>query len=187
MAVVDKSWQTMRSSIKERVTFLLSKEILSDVKFVVPSGESESKKVIPAHKFVLAISSPVFFAMLYGELAETTDSVELPDCDYESLMELFRYLYSDEVNLSESNVMQVSYLAKKYMVPSLVRKCAEYLRDSVDASNVFFILAHAQKFEDKDLEERCWEVIEKQTEEVLRSDEFVTVKRSVVERLSGLL
>jgi len=181
MAVVDKSWQTMRSSIKERVTFLLSKEILSDVKFVVPSGESESKKVIPAHKFVLAISSPVFFAMFYGELAETTDSVELPDCDYESLMELFRYLYSDEVNLSESNVMQVSYLAKKYMVPSLVRKCAEYLRDSVDASNVFFILAHAQKFEDKDLEERCWEVIEKQTEEVLRSDQFVTVERSVVE------
>ena len=32
--------------------------MLSDVKFVVPvsSGESESTKVIPAHKFVLAIS-----------------------------------------------------------------------------------------------------------------------------------
>jgi len=181
MAVVDKSWQTMRSSIKERVSFLLNNEILSDVKFVVPCGESESKKVISAHKFVLAVSSPVFFAMFYGELAETTDSVELPDCDYESLIEVFRYLYSDEVNLSESNVMQVSYLAKKYMVPSLVEKCAEYLRDSVDASTVFFILTHAQKFEDKDLEERCWEVIEKQTEEALRSDEFVAVERSVVE------
>ena len=65
MAVVDKSWQTMRSSIKERVTFLLSKEILSDVKFVVPvaTRESESQKVIPVHKFVLAISSPVFYTM----------------------------------------------------------------------------------------------------------------------------
>ena len=137
MAVVDKSWQTMRSSIKERVSFLLNKEILSDVKFVVPCGESESKKVISAHKFVLAVSSPVFYVMFYGALAETTDSVELPDCDYESLLELFRYLYSDEVNLSESNVMQVSYVAKKYMVPSLVGKCAEYLRDSVDASMCF--------------------------------------------------
>ena len=46
---------------------------------------------------------------------------------------------------------------------------------------MFFILTHAQKFEDKDLEERCWEVIEKQTEEALRSDEFVTVERSIVE------
>ena len=120
MAVVDESWQTMRPTIKERITFLFNKELLSDVKFVVPvsNGESESK-VIPAHKFVLAISSPVFFAMFYGQMAETTDSIELPDCDYESLLELFRYFYSDELDLSGNNVIQISYLAKKYMVPSL--------------------------------------------------------------------
>jgi len=181
MAVVDENWQTMRSSIKERVMFLLNKDILSDVKFVVPSGESESKKVISAHKFVLAISSPVFFAMFYGKMAETTDSIELPDCDYESLLELFRFMYTDEANLSGNNVIQVSYLAKKYMVPSLVGKCAEYLRDSLDASNLFSVVADARKFEDNDLEDVCWEMIEKQTKEALRSDEFVTVERSVVE------
>ena len=61
------------------------------------------------------MGSPVFEAMFYGELAETNDTIELPDyCDYESLLELFRYLYSDEVNLSGSNVMGVLYLAKKY-------------------------------------------------------------------------
>ena len=187
MAVADENWQTMRSSIKERVTFLFNKQILSDVKFVVPSstGEREStestKKVIPAHKFVLAVSSPVFYAMFYGQVAETADSIELPDCEYESLLELLRYLYSDEAKLSGSNVMQVSYLAKKYMVPSLVKKCTEYLRDNLAASNVFCILPHAQKFEDRDLEDRCWEVIEKQTEEAVTSDEFVTVERSIVE------
>ena len=95
------------------------------MKFVVPvsTGESESKKVIPAHKFVLAISSPVFFAMFYGQVAETKDSIELPDCEYESLLELLRFLYSDKVNLSGSNVMQVLYLANKCMVPSLHQKC----------------------------------------------------------------
>ena len=82
------------------------------MKFVVPvsTSESDSKKVIPAHKFVLAISSPVFFAMFYGQMAETKDSVDLHDCEYESLLELFRFLYSDKVNLSESNVMQVLYI-----------------------------------------------------------------------------
>ena len=80
--------------------------------------------MIPAHKFVLSISSPVFEAMFYGELAETRDSIELPDCEYESLLELFRYMYSDEVNLSGSNVMGVLYLAKKYIVPSLADECA---------------------------------------------------------------
>ena len=93
-------------------------------------------------------------------MAETTDSIKVPDCDYESLLELFRYLYSDEVKLSGSNVMQVLYLANKYMVPSLAEKCNEYLQHNLEASNVFCILPLAQKFEDKDLEERCWEVIE---------------------------
>ena len=97
-------------------------------------GESESKQVIAAHKFVLSISSPVFKAMFYGELAETKDSIELTDCKYESLLELFRYIYSDEVKLCGSNVMTVFHLAKKYMVPSLADKCTQYLKDNVDPS-----------------------------------------------------
>ena len=76
--------------------------------------------------------------------------------------------------------MQVLYLANKYMVPSLAEKCTEYLPDNLKASNVFSILPHAQKFEDKDLEDRCWKVIEIQTEEAV-TGEFVTVEQSVVE------
>ena len=115
----EENWQTKLSTIAEKTAFIFNKELLSDVKFVVPmsTDERESKKVIPAHKFVLAINSPVFFAMFYGQMAETKDSIELPDCEYESLLELFRFMYSDIVNLSGSNVMQVLYLANKYMVP----------------------------------------------------------------------
>ena len=90
-------------------------------------------------------------------------------------------MYSDEVKLSGNNVMQVLYLANKYMVPSLAEKCTDYLRDNLKASNVFCILPNAQKFGDKELEDRCWEVIEIQTEEAVTSDEFVTVERSLVE------
>ena len=117
---LEVNWQTTTPTVRERTKFMLNNDLFSDVKFVVRKshGESESKQVIPAHKFVLSIGSPVFEAMFYGELAETRDSIELPDCEYESLLELFRYMYSDEVNLSGSNVMGVLYLAKKYMVPS---------------------------------------------------------------------
>ena len=103
MATLDDNWQTKRPTISERTTFIFNNELLSDVKFVVPASHNESEsrksqKCIPAHKFVLAISSPVFFAMFYGEMAETADTIQLPNCDYESLLELFRFLYSDEVN-----------------------------------------------------------------------------------------
>ena len=121
--------------------------------------------------------------MFYGELAETKDTIELPDCDYESLLELFRYLYSDEVNLSGSNVMLVLYLAKKYIVPSLADKCAKYLQENLDPSNVFTILPFAQKYEDKSLVDRCWKVIDEGTDEAVRSDGFEKIARSLLEAI----
>ena len=86
---------------------MFNNDRFSDVRFVITTRNSANKStdIIPAHKFVLSISSPVFEAMFYGELAETKDSIELPDCKYESLLELFRFMYSDEVNLNGSNVM----------------------------------------------------------------------------------
>jgi len=51
--------------------------------------------------------------------------------------ELFRYLYPDEVNLIGSNVMGVLHLQNKYMLPSLVDKCTEYLRPILNPSQVF--------------------------------------------------
>ena len=183
MAAVEENWQMKLSTIKERTTVIFNNELLSDVKFVVPASQadSETRKTIPAHKLVLAISSPVFYAMFYGQLAEAKDCIELPDCEYDSLLEFLRYLYSDEANLTGSNVMHVLYLANKYMAPSLAEKCSEYLRKNLATANVFSILPHAQKFEDKDLEDRCWEVIEENTEEAVTSDDFVTLERSLIE------
>ena len=164
---------------------MLNNDRLSDVKFVVANsnGERESKQVIAAHKFILAIGSPVFEAMFYGELLESRDTIELPDCDYESLLELFRYMYSDEVNLSGSNVMGVLYLAKKYIVPSLTDKCTEYLKENLDPSNVFSILSSSLKYEEKALEGRCWKVIDNQTEASVKSEGFETTERSLLEAI----
>ena len=182
MSVREENWQMTRPTIKERTKFVFNNDRFSDIKFVVRKmdGESESKQVIPAHKFVLSISSPVFEAMFHGELAETRDSIELPDCDYESLLEFFRFMYSDEVNLSGSNIMGVLYLAKKYMVPSLAEKCSEYLLKNLDPSNVFSILPSAQKYQEKDLMERCWKVVDDQTEQAAKSDGFASIERSLL-------
>ena len=166
---------------------MFNNELLSDVKFRVvvrdSEGGSKSMEKIPAHKFLLAISSPVFYAMFYGELAEKNDFIDVSDCDHKSLLELFRFVYSDEVNLNADNVMQVLYLAKKYMLPSLADKCSEFLRENLDASNVFHVLPNVQKYEEKDLEKHCWQVIDQQTDEAVKSDGFVTIEKSMLEEL----
>ena len=175
-SVVDKNcpedWQTTKLTIKDRCSFLFNNVLLSDVKFTVPvPGESESKKSkheIFAHKFLLSISSPVFYTMFYGAMAETTETIELPDCDYEILVEFLRYIYCDELTLSESNVSGVLYMSKKYMIPPLADKCWQFLTSNVYPSNVFSVLSLAEFHEEEKVVNLCWKVIDGQTELVLR-------------------
>ena len=164
---------------------MFNNEQLSDVKFVVRGndGKSESNRLIAAHKFVLSIGSPVFEAMFYGELAETKGTIQVPDCDYESLLEFFRFLYSDEVNLSGSNVLRVLYLAKKYIVPSLADKCKDFLQDNLHPSNVFLILTTARQYEEKSLIDRCWKVVDTETEASLKSNGFEIIEKSLLEEV----
>ncbi|PFX16003.1 BTB/POZ domain-containing protein 6 [Stylophora pistillata] len=177
-------WLTAKASIRDRIKFVFNNDLLSDVKFIVWDTDGESRKrVIPGHKFVLSISSPVFEAMFYGDMAETGGSIELPDCEYTSLLELFRYIYSDEVFLSEGNVLGVLYLAKKYMVPSLADKCTNYLQDKLDVSNVFRILPIVEKFQEGKLVNWCWNVVDEQARDALKSDSFMTIERSLLEAI----
>ena len=177
---------------KERCKSMFNNEILSDVKFVVQasrqggSGESDSKRrkiVIPAHKFLLSICSPVFFAMFCGEMAETQEHIDLPDCEYEGMLELLRYIYTDEVCLNGNNVMQVLYLAEKYIISNLIDECTEYLGKNLDLSNVFCVLKHAQWYENKDLLFHCWNFIDEETEEALKSNEFPSMEISFLNQL----
>ena len=127
-----EGWQTTKETVRDRTAFMFNNELMSDIKFVV--GESDSRQVrIPAHKFVLTISSPVFEAMFYGQMAEKGEEVELPDTDSHTLLEFLRFVYCDEVNLTADNVFAVMYLADKYIVPSLAAKCWSFIDENTAA------------------------------------------------------
>ena len=87
----DKIWQTKRATIKERNELMFNNSLLSDIKLTF-TDQNGKVKTIPAHKYVLAISSPVFFSMFYSELAERSDTIEITDCDSESFFEMLRYI-----------------------------------------------------------------------------------------------
>jgi len=186
MAVFDDKWEKTKSTIGERGIFIFNSDLLSDVSLVVQASSDEtdakkSKMAIPAHKFVLSICSPVFFAMFCGKMAEKSDSIDLPDCQYEGVLEMLRYMYSEEVKLNERNVMQVLYVAKKYILPSLADECIDFLHRNVDSANVFCVLSHAQQYDEKSLVDRCWEVIDRETERAVKSEGFATIERSLLE------
>ena len=164
---------------------MFNNDLLSDVKFIVRkwSGDFKQSKVaeIPAHKFVLSISSAVFFDMF--QTPETSDVIQLSDYEYESLMEMLRYIYTDEVILTGSNVMEVLHLSRRYKLPLLSDKCTEFLRKNLNALNVINFLKQAKYDQEEGVEASCWEVIDKYTSEVIKLDEFTTIDKVTLETL----
>ena len=182
----ETNWQSSKNSLKERNKHMFNNTLISDVKFSIIDSNSDPHQslVIPAHKYILAISSSVFFAMFYGEMAEPGDTIELPDCNSDSFLELLRFVYYDEVKLTGSNVIQVLYLANKYMIPSLSDECTKFLRQNLDANNVFSVLPGVLIYEEASLVKECWDMVDEHSEEAMYSEAFLDITH---EMLSSVL
>lgn len=82
------NWQSYGATVRERNAVMFNNSLMSDVTFIV--GPKESSQKIPAHKYVLATGSSVFYAMFYGELAENSMEIDTPDVEPVAFLTLLR-------------------------------------------------------------------------------------------------
>lgn len=178
-------WQSTRETVRERNKYMFLNPMISDVSFLVhDSTKDDGGKVsLPAHKYVLAISSPVFFAMFHGGVAEQAKQIDLPDCNSECLTEFLRFIYYDELQITATSVLGVMYLAKKYLVLSLIRRCGQFLEERIDPNNVFETLIQARQFRVEELEKRCWFIVDLNTKQCLESPSFLELDCAAVKSL----
>ncbi|XP_023245351.1 BTB/POZ domain-containing protein 6-B-like isoform X2 [Copidosoma floridanum] len=169
----DPNWQATKPTIRERNAAMFNNPLMADVQFIV--GSPGHTQTIPAHKYVLATGSSVFYAMFYGGLAENKKEIEVPDVEPAAFLALLRYMYCDDVKLEADTVLATLYVAKKYIVPHLARACVTFLETSLNAKNACLLLSQSRLFEEPDLMQRCWEVIDAQAEMALRSEGFVEI------------
>ncbi|XP_037950890.1 BTB/POZ domain-containing protein 6 isoform X2 [Teleopsis dalmanni] len=178
----DPNWQANKTTVLERNAAMFNNELLSDVKFIV-GGEFGPVQTIPAHKYVLATGSSVFYAMFNGGLAEKKNEIEVPDVEPSAFFTLLRYLYCDEIQLEPDNILATLYAAKKYIVPHLARACVNYLEVKLTAKNACLLLSQSRLFEEPELMQRCWEVIDAQAEMAIKSEDFVDIDLKTFESI----
>ncbi|XP_051953904.1 BTB/POZ domain-containing protein 6-B-like isoform X1 [Xyrauchen texanus] len=173
------SWQSTHPTLRERNALMFNNELMADVHFVVgPPGESQK---VPAHKYVLAVGSSVFGAMFYGDLAEGESEIHIPDVEPAAFLILLKYMYSDEIELEADTVLATLYAAKKYIVPALAKACVTFLETSLEAKNACVLLSQSRLFEEPELTQRCWEVIDAQAELALCSEGFCEIDLQTLE------
>ncbi|KAM9355417.1 BTB/POZ domain-containing protein 6-B-like isoform 1-T2 [Pholidichthys leucotaenia] len=173
------SWQAAYPTLRERNAVMFNNEQMADVHFIV--GTPGETQTIPAHKYVLAVGSSVFGAMFYGDLAEGQSVIQIPDVEPAAFLILLKYMYSDEIELEPDTVLATLYAAKKYIVPALAKACVSFLETSLEAKNACVLLSQSRLFEEPELTQHCWEVIDAQAELALRSEGFCEIDRPTLE------
>ena len=164
-------WQSSKKTVLQRNAYMFDNELMSDVSFTC----GESRRIFYAHKYVLATSSAVFFAMFYGEIPPKEFPICIEDAEEKSFKEFLRFLYTDDCKITVENAIGVLYLAKKYLISSLAEKCCEILEASIKPENVFAVLEQAVHFDEKELEDKSWDIVAKKTQECLNSEAFCDI------------
>ena len=172
-------WQSSKKTISERNAYMFNNELLSDVSFTC----GESSRIFHAHKYVLATSSAVFFAMFYGDLAKKGSTIRISDTDEKSFEEFLRYLYTDEWEVTAENATGVLYLAKKYLISHLAKKCRKFLEANIQPDNVCVVLDKAIQLDENKLEAMCWGIVSEKTRECVSSEAFCSIGPRTVNAL----
>lgn len=102
---------------------------------------TNDKKVLKAHKVVLALRSRVFHAMLKNDTKEVkTGVVEIPDFDSKVMTEILRIIYTNKVDGLKEIAQDLIFAAEKYELDDLKETCIDSLIESLTTENVWQLL-----------------------------------------------
>ncbi|XP_069122948.1 BTB/POZ domain-containing protein 6-A-like [Argopecten irradians] len=137
---------------------------------------------VSAHKSVLVTHSDVFKVMLTGALAEK-GAIVLPDTRETVFRAFIRYLYTEEIDITEDNIVDILYVGKKYFVDKLVDKCQVFINSMVANENAVSILQIAEAFCLGNIRQHCVKHICTNFHKIARSADFLRLDIKNVVRI----
>ena len=144
---VDTNWKTFLtpdSSLPPDVTFLVK-------------GEGEEEVKVPAHRFLLAATSPVFNRQFYGPMKDIREVIEVKDTTPEAFMTMMNYIYKDpgeeSFNLNDIDCPQKLFelveLAERYEIPKLKKIVTSALETfDINQENMIFTATVAKNYKE---------------------------------------
>jgi len=157
----------------------------SDVSFIIDRQE------IKAHKTILSARSPVFAAMFHSDMKERVmDRIDIPDISPDIFNELLRFIYTDRVELTESNPTSLLAAADKYLLQLLKIKCEEFLIKGLSVENCIEMMTLADLHTALNLKKMTEEYFRSHHTEIRKTESWKVLKMihpdiafDIVERL----
>ena len=155
---------------------LLADTRAHDVTFKTSDGGSVS-----AHRLMVAAGSPVFHAMLYGDMKESSQmEIELPTVDSETLSNLLAFVYTGKVNVQSNCFEKVLDAAHYFNISFLEDKLIDFIVDSLNLTNIFAIISFARNSKFPRLFRGCLSFIYDHADKVALSANFKHLSSEIV-------
>lgn len=178
------NWQHGKS-LKESILHLFNEQIGVDISFKV--GE----EIVKGHKVILAARSPklgrVFDNKMFSsdlDLEMDGKNIVVKGVEPDMFREFMRFVYSEEVELTDENAIPLLALAQRFDITPLEALCAEKLENAITPENVFSFANQACNLQATTLIEKCLKVFSEHTKTCIKSEKF---NQSSKEALSVLL
>lgn len=139
------------------------------------SSSTTATTIIPAHKFILSLRSPVFKAMFSVAMAEAaSNEVTIPDFEPVVVKEFLKFLYTDSCDPEELELHgeMLLAIACKYQVPGLEVLCENHLIASLTVNSVAGILRLADMYAADQLKLRALHFIKHHAKAVVQTENF---------------
>ncbi|XP_065205278.1 speckle-type POZ protein B-like [Planococcus citri] len=138
---------------------------------------SVNGKEYPAHKIVLAASSPVFRAMFKHSLKEKElNRVDIEDINEAVVEEMLKYIYTGKCEVPDELAEGLLAAADKYELCRLKMMCAKTLFERLSVDNAANVLALADMHGVKELKDKVIKFIASKPTEVLRTEGWKNIR-----------
>ena len=151
---------------------LLEDPTTHDVTFKTADGGS-----LGAHRAIIAASSPVFYAMLYGKIKESKESeIYLSSINTDMLKMIFTFIYTGVVPENSDEYLGLLQAAHYFNIATLETKCGEMLVNTLDVNcNFSSIITFAVEHQLDLLFKQCFGFMEINADKVIHTLEFNTL------------
>lgn len=145
---------------------------LADLVFIV--GE-EQERIMSHRKLLSLVNSEVFKRICCGCEADKHKDIVLPDVNPEAFREFLRYIFTQAVNLTHDNMLNIYKVAKSFEVEALIKECRVFICDNINHDNLLDVFEFNKLYEDDVINEKCKEIILDYPVEFFTLDKFKNV------------
>eukprot|EP00045_Choanoeca_perplexa_P004288 m.37271 g.37271 ORF g.37271 m.37271 type:complete len:412 (+) comp12490_c0_seq1:218-1453(+) len=119
---------------------------------------------IHCHSLILAAASEYFDAMFAVDSPwheASMQEVELQDVDLNAVQSIIDYVYSNDITMTEDNVIAVLHAACLLRVEEVVAQATLYLEQHIDQHNVIALLGYSHRYGLDRLQQRATQIIKR--------------------------